>query len=159
MPNFNSLDKFLDMGQVKRWHTVRGVSQTTAEHSWGVALFLTIYHPYPSARLLRAAILHDLHESEFADIPSHIKDKYSFLLDIEEAEEQLFFRKYGIENPYEDMSKEELKWLKLADMSEAVSFIRNLPMKSAQQYDILQRLQEKIAKLTRELGLNGGEKE
>lgn len=151
MPNFNALDKFLDMGQVKRWHTVKGLNQTTAEHSWGVALFLTLYHPHPPARLLRAAILHDLHESEFGDIPSHIKDKYAALVYMEEAEEQLFFRKHGIDNPYEDLNDEELKWLKLADMCEAVSFVRNLTMKSGQHYDILQRLQRKIADLVEEL--------
>lgn len=153
MPNFKSLDRFLKMGQVKRWHTVPDVSQTTAEHSWGVALFITLYHPCPPARLLRAAILHDLHESEFGDIPSHIKEKYPYLVQIEEAEEQLFFRNQGIDNPYDELNDNELKWLKIADMSEAVSFIRNLPMKTGQHYIILQRLQCKIADLAEELDI------
>jgi 5'-deoxynucleotidase YfbR-like HD superfamily hydrolase len=152
---FHGLDKFIEKGMVRRWHTVPDLSQNVAEHSWGVAMFLIAFHPSPSAALLKAAILHDLHESAFCDIPSHIKDKYPELVQIEEAEEQLFFKRHGIQNPYDDLADDDFLWLKLADTEESIAFILSQTMKSAKHFEILSRLQEKSNGIKKQLGIEG----
>ena len=53
-------------GYTRRWHTTSYLDQSVAEHSWGVALIIMQNHPNPSANLLKAALLHDLHEVRFA---------------------------------------------------------------------------------------------
>lgn len=62
-----------DAGAVKRLHTLRTLNeQTLAAHSWGVAM-LVMEVTEPSAALLRAALVHDLHELATGDVPSPVK--------------------------------------------------------------------------------------
>lgn len=68
------LDFFRDAGEVKRCHTERTLrSQTVAQHSWGVATILLMVHPEADAKLLRAALWHDVSERAMGDIPSPVK--------------------------------------------------------------------------------------
>lgn len=68
------LDFFRAAGEVKRCHTERVLRpQTVAQHSWGVATILLMVHPEADAKLLRAALWHDVSERAMGDIPSPVK--------------------------------------------------------------------------------------
>jgi 5'-deoxynucleotidase YfbR-like HD superfamily hydrolase len=120
---FDLAKKLLVSGDVRRWHTIRDLHQTTAEHSWGVAVIISLCHPNPSADLLRAALLHDCHEKMFGDIPSPIKDRWPEIKAAEEHAEVLFFHDLGLVSPYDHLSASDLAWLDWADKIEAYYFL------------------------------------
>lgn len=63
-----------EASSVKRMHTMRmHAYQDLASHSWGVAMLILELKPDASAALLRAALVHDLHELETGDVPSPAK--------------------------------------------------------------------------------------
>jgi len=125
--NFPRTHKLLASGGVRRWHTTRTMKQTTAEHSWGVALILSMYHPSPSVDLLRAALFHDCHEKLFGDIPSPIKQRWPEIKAAEEYAEVLFFHDLGLVSPYDNLSAADLLWLDWADKLEAYHFLCDQP--------------------------------
>lgn len=112
-----------DAGQVKRWHTwPTHKVQTLADHSWGVALTIMAIRPeMDSPNLLKAALVHDLHEVEAGDIPypfkkdhPHIKNEYAIQEYAFNSEREINFKL----DPY------DLKCLKWADMFELYMFAR-----------------------------------
>jgi hypothetical protein len=105
-------------GQVKRWHTIPGVTQTVADHSWGVAMLLLLVHPDPSIRLIKAAMLHDIHEVAFGDIPSPSKRKVAGIKEAEHDARVEFLASIGVEDPV--LSPEEEVWLDWADKYESL---------------------------------------
>ena len=61
-------------GCVRRYHTLGDtISQTVGEHAWGVATLISLLHPDPSARLLKAALLHDGPGMPAGAAPSKVK--------------------------------------------------------------------------------------
>jgi 5'-deoxynucleotidase len=113
----------IDAGGVVRWHTHgRSLSQSVAEHSWGVAAIVLLLKPDASAALLRAAILHDVHEVVLGDIPSPLKRRFRGILGmIEETVQQEFLAEHGLEYP--ELTADEQRTLKHADKMEAMLFV------------------------------------
>lgn len=69
------LEYLSSAGSVKRYHAVPTIFQdTVGRHSWGVAALLWVMTAgRVSARLLAAAVLHDLVELDWGDLPSPVK--------------------------------------------------------------------------------------
>ena len=122
--NLDSAQALLESGDVRRWHTCPSLEQNVAEHAWGVATILALWHPRPSADLLRAALLHDCHEKKFGDIPSPTKRAFPELVEREEAYELLFFDELGFESPYDQLVSSDFAWLDWADKLEAYLFLQ-----------------------------------
>lgn len=120
----NKVQGLLESADVKRWHTCPSLDQNVAEHAWGVATILALYHPRPSADLLRAALLHDCHEKKFGDIPSPTKRALPELVMYEEAHELLFFDELGLASPYDHLLASDFVWLDWADKLEALLFLK-----------------------------------
>ena len=108
-------------GYVRRWHTTNYLNQSVAEHSWGVALIIIQNHPNPSANLLKAALLHDLHEVRFGDMPAPAKRRFPAIGVVEEVVKKEFFKDCSIEYPA--LTEEEQWWLDLADKIESLVFL------------------------------------
>jgi 5'-deoxynucleotidase YfbR-like HD superfamily hydrolase len=113
----------LSSGRVTRWHH-RGdlLHQNVGEHSWGVAAIVLALKPDASAALLRAAILHDAHEVAFGDIPSPTKERYPILKDIEAMAQREYLKSIGLP-PLDDLTEEERRLLKVADLLDALFFV------------------------------------
>lgn len=131
----------LESGDVRRWHTVPAVQQNVAEHSWGVATILALYHPHPSADLLRAALLHDCHEKEFGDIPSPTKRSVPELVEHEEAYELLWFDKLGLGSPYDFLLMADFAWLDWADKLEAYLFLKRARINGNCNADVIRAVE------------------
>lgn len=102
-------------GSVKRWHTRQTIKeQDLAAHSWGVAMIVNVIWP-GNAELMRAALVHDLHESEAGDIPYPFKKNTPAVFDAYASQEDSFNKKHGIEYNLGAEFKHALKW---ADMFE-----------------------------------------
>ena len=72
-----TLEFLLAGAEVLRYHTVQTLQrETVGHHSHGVACLVLLLDPQASARLLRAALLHDLAEQCTGDIPSAAKREY-----------------------------------------------------------------------------------
>ena len=132
-------------GMVQRWHTVPGLNQTIAEHSWGVAMLVLLQHPTASRELLAAALLHDIHEVVIGDIPSPAKIAIPELIGIESKIRNDFLNQHSLTEPL--LNSNEKAILKKADKLEALLFVM-------QQADvnkgIIDRLKELLAKLEEE---------
>ncbi len=85
-------------GRVTRYHTSDVPAQSLASHSWGVALIVAIVYPNqkPPARLLLAALTHDLAESVTGDIPAPMKWKSQRLREALREQEAIFEIDKGI---------------------------------------------------------------
>ena len=123
LENLTPAQTMLETGDVWRWHTVPSLRQNVAEHAWGVATILALYHPHPSADLLRAALIHDCHEKQFGDIPSPTKRAVPELVGYEEAYELFFFDKLGFNSPYDNLIASDFAWLDWADKLEALLYL------------------------------------
>jgi len=110
--------KVIRAGLVQRWHTEPVLEQNVGEHSWGVAVLILLMKPDASAELLRAAILHDLHESACADFPTQSKVRYPGLRAIEATASEAFWKEMGFAMP--NLTAEEARLLKKADRLEAL---------------------------------------
>ena len=102
--------------EVVRYHTVHTLQrETVGHHSHGVAMLCALIDPNCSARLLRAALLHDLAEHETGDLPSPAKRAYGIGAQVSELEDKLLLEA-NLEMPrlYED----ERRTLKLADIAQ-----------------------------------------
>lgn len=62
-----------DAGRVKRMHVNNGPLHTIDEHVYSVLMIIILFHPNPSAELLKAAALHDMPERVTGDVPAPIK--------------------------------------------------------------------------------------
>jgi len=88
-----------------------------------VALIIIYYHQKPSAALLGAAILHDLHEVEIGDISYDAKAKNKLLKTLDCETERDFLLRHGFGESYA-LTPVEKAWLDFADMYEAYLFLR-----------------------------------
>jgi 5'-deoxynucleotidase YfbR-like HD superfamily hydrolase len=122
--NLGNLQSILESGDVRRWHTIASLKQDVGKHSWGVATILALWHPHPSADLIRAALLHDCHEKEFGDIPSPTKRRVPELVEHEEVYELFFFDQLGMSSPYNNLIASDFVWLDWADKLEAFLFLK-----------------------------------
>lgn len=104
-----------DVTRFHTWPTIK--PQNLAAHSWGVAM--TIMHIYPAAKkeLIRAALVHDLHESEAGDIPYPYKRNDSRVAEAYADQEHEFNTRMGIEYSLDEYDTAILKW---ADMFECM---------------------------------------
>jgi 5'-deoxynucleotidase YfbR-like HD superfamily hydrolase len=105
-------------GRVRRYHTAPVREQSVAAHSWGVAAVLMAAFPGVSGSLLRAALLHDVHEHKTGDIPAPAKwehEGFSKALEAVEIELEMAM------NTVPQLTKQEAALLKWADALELVS--------------------------------------
>ena len=66
-------------GFTQRWHVQPSLASTGDRvdgHSARVGILILHFHPGASAELLRAALVHDLGESQAGDVPYPVKKKY-----------------------------------------------------------------------------------
>ena len=112
------------MSQVARYHEEPGpIPQNIAAHSWGVAFLILQFHPNPSIRLVRAAIVHDLSESLTSDVSFHAKRRYPPIRQALDEATLHADKHLGI---HEDLDEEDLWWLRWADLTEAALWCKYL---------------------------------
>lgn len=111
----------LDMGTVERYHTLMPATrQTTAHHSWGVAMIILTLHPKPSLDLIRAALMHDMAEKITGDAPYAAKREWPEIgIGLKKAETEI---NNTLEMP--KLTQREKEWLKAADQAEAFVWCR-----------------------------------
>jgi len=111
------------LGHVRRWHTRRmSREQNLLEHGAGVALLALhlaggTLCPTDERDLLRLALLHDAHETEFGDLPYPSKR----LLEAKGIHLDADARKsfWGGLDPYQAVSPQVLDYLEVADVLDA----------------------------------------
>ncbi len=140
-------DQVYASGKVRRWHTHPSLTQTIADHSWGVAVILGLIHPKPTVELLMEALLHDAHEIVSGDTPSPAKDANS--RDWEDKIERDFRAQHNLPAPI--LSYEDHSWLKLADMIEAKMFLELSSAQDKMSMAAIQRIEKIIATVKRNL--------
>lgn len=121
-----------NVGQVKRWHVVGHTvrPQDVAQHSYGVAVIITLLHPDPSAALLKAALTHDWGELVAGDLPRWVKERNPDVAQQLEILEEGNRQKFGVEYTAL-LSKEEIGWLRGADLLDAWLFaLQNVIMQN-----------------------------
>jgi HD containing hydrolase-like enzyme len=119
----DSLMQLYTAGEVRRFHTMRLLHpQNDAEHAWGVALIiLWLYDTeFPSAGLLRAALLHDVPECVTGDPPAQVKWANSVLHDAYAALEEDFWATHAVQGF--NLTRAEQEILAFADVAELVMF-------------------------------------
>jgi 5'-deoxynucleotidase len=115
----DALHPLRDAGSVQRYHTTRTHRrQTIAEHSWGVATLLMMVCDNPPARLLGAALLHDVPEVITGDVPAPAKWRSKPLTDALAELEAEWMATFKMEFP--ELDEAEARLLKWADSIELV---------------------------------------
>lgn len=132
----------LALGSVIRWHTLRTARhQTLADHKARVALLAVwLGHRLPVGRfghqneleVLRAALLHDVPETQFGDMPNPAKQVINAWLgelpgepDAQDFDTQVgerFWAARGATDPMAQVGEVAGKLLKVADVLEAACF-------------------------------------
>lgn len=115
------LRALLDGGRVKRMHVMDVLqSQTVAEHTFGVVCVLMLITPKEEGtlRLFTAAMVHDVSEREFGDVPGHAKREPDVRSAYERLEEK-WARDIGF---HYQLSLEQKTLLELADRLEFMAF-------------------------------------
>lgn len=105
---------------VKRFHTWSSIKeQNLAAHSWGVAMILLHIggEEAEDVNLIRAALVHDLHEVEAGDIPYPYKRNDLRVAEAYKDQEEDFNNRYGIEY---QLTTKQVTLLKWADMFECL---------------------------------------
>jgi 5'-deoxynucleotidase YfbR-like HD superfamily hydrolase len=115
--NFTRLYWMRRFAGTKRFHNQPFIGeQTVGHHSSNVALILLVTEDYPSANLLKAALLHDLEEGETGDLPAIVKWSMSVEgLSRVEAEVRTYYQFPGVV-----LNNTETKLLNAADFIDAV---------------------------------------
>ena len=134
-----NLLEFITFGaEVRRYHTLTTLqTETVGHHSHGVALLCGVLEPHAHARLLMAALVHDLAEQVTGDIPSPAKRELGIGNDLHELEETLL-RKAGFPQPV--LGPSELRTLKLADLAQgALTCVRELQLGNSRMRIVLDR--------------------
>lgn len=105
--------------RVHRYHTTGDpVVQNLADHQWGVAtLCIWLANGVPSARLLQAALTHDLAESATGDVPAQVK-KNPAVKEAFDALEDAYNNFYLRCSPTEALCSEDRMVLAIADKLE-----------------------------------------
>jgi 5'-deoxynucleotidase YfbR-like HD superfamily hydrolase len=112
---------------VKRWHTETVlVEQNVGHHSAGVAaLLIELYAPAePPARLLIAALVHDLPESTYGDTPATAKWESPKLKQELDNLDTKWYEKTTTPNPDHTLPDDELALLKMCDLLELFIYSR-----------------------------------
>lgn len=131
-----NIQEILRAGFVRRYHTVEMIGQqTTAEHSWGVAMILVyILGEMPPPELLVAALCHDVPEVYTGDVPATAKWSWPEIASaMSEAEDQIFAA-LGIDY---DICHEHRMLLKAADMLELLHFCGRQTMLGNRNFDAI----------------------
>ena len=140
-------------GKVRRWHTHHDLTQTNADHSWGVAMVLLHIHPNPSMQLIKAALEHDCGEYLTGDTPGYAKIASQVLKEELDRLEVAAMQQLGFDFPHLEL--EDAHWLSLADAIEAILFVRHCG--KLDTADLLERfpaLVEKARKYADLVGFN-----
>lgn len=142
------MNYFMDLynaGAVKRWHTVNTLKeQDLAAHSWGVAMIVSYLGGSP--RAVQAALVHDLHESEFGDFPFQTKRDFREVLEVERTVQAQFANIHDIENE-EDLNASERALVKWADLFESWLWARReMKMGNQGMLDVVIRAGDAIVK-------------
>lgn len=128
-----TLDFIVSGSEVARFHTVTThMRETVGHHSHGVAMMVLVMNPRASGSLLRAALMHDLSEHQTGDIPSPAKREYNIGDQVNELERRLMLEA-GIEYP--ELTPEEYRTLKLADIAQGALFCMREMMLGNQRMD------------------------
>lgn len=112
---------------VKRWHTETVlVEQNVGHHSANVAaLIIELYAPTePPARLLVAALTHDLPEAEIGDVPASSKWAAPALKAELDKLDTEWYEKNWVPNPNYMLADDELALLKMCDLLELLIYVR-----------------------------------
>lgn len=114
------LEFFQSGSEVVRYHTVTTlIKETVGHHSHGVAMLCYLINPRVSARVLLAALQHDLAEAVTGDLPSPAKRAYGIGQQVSNLEDKLL-TDAGLEMPI--LSDEEHRLMKLADIAQGALF-------------------------------------
>ena len=98
--------------EVERAHTVPHFDRySVGHHSHGVATIILALHPQPTLDLIKAALLHDLHEVHTGDIPAFAKGDEFYRLE-EEVQMEI--------HTQDHLTGEDEAWLRAADRLELV---------------------------------------
>lgn len=153
-------------GAVRRWHTHHDMTQTNADHSWGMALILILFYEEivmrgdvlvtetnPSSALLQAAIIHDMGEFITGDTPSTAKMRSPELKAALSQAEDDALSEMGMRMPL--LTDREVLWLKFADALEAWLFVRNRGnLSEVEVAEYFPAIGEKAREAARALGLD-----
>lgn len=106
-------------GHVKRWHTIRTLTQqTVAEHSGQALTLLLMLHPNPSLDLIKATLWHDSAERVVGDVPAPaLRANPTFKREYLRAEEMAVLDNHP--SAMIRLTAEEDLWLKAVDRLEA----------------------------------------
>lgn len=107
---------------VSRYHTeTLLLDESVGQHVANVCMILCWMYKHVGipARVLRAAVLHDVAEVYTGDAPAPVKWEYSKVEEGLKMAERDFWRKLvGWDNPYDSLTLEELAVVKFADMAD-----------------------------------------
>lgn len=107
-------------GNVRRFHIEPTLGeQTNATHQWHAALLLLALHPHPSPALLRAVLVHDVHEGVLGDVPAPCKRGYPSINAALVTAQQDVDRQLSLT---EELTRDEQDWLHTVDYLEAAFF-------------------------------------
>lgn len=120
-----------DGGETRRYHGFRMLMEdTVGHHSYNVACTIMFVRPNASAKLLRAALKHDMAEHRVGDMPAPTKrampdyhERRSFREEYAHYEE-VMARSYDVDLE-QDLSPEEAWVLKFADSLDGMRFCAN----------------------------------
>ncbi|MFN7882569.1 MAG: hypothetical protein ACK5PF_06100 [bacterium] len=114
-------------GGVQRYHANPGMArlgQTNADHQGRCVQLLLALHPAPSVALIRAVAHHDVGERWAGDLPAPFK-KAQPEIAAAHAEAELALAEAAWGGPLDDdLSREDVTWLRLIDGMEAWAFMR-----------------------------------
>lgn len=129
------IEFFVAGAETTRYHTVRTIqTETVGHHSHGVAMFCVLLGGSP--KTVRAALVHDLAEHQLGDIPAPAKKQYGIGTVVNDLEDQLL-RDVRLN---QDLTKEEARTLKLADIFQGMVFcIREMQMGNKSMEVVLRR--------------------
>jgi 5'-deoxynucleotidase len=121
----NLLDIYL-AGNVRRYHSnadMARLGQTNADHQGRCVQLLLALHPKPSVALIWAVAYHDLGERWVGDLPGPFKQAHPELA-AQHAEVEADYAGLAMGlRVLDDLSREDLRWLKLVDRLEAYAFM------------------------------------
>ena len=104
---------------VKRFHTTKRLQEeTVGHHSANVAAILLRLDPDCSRNLLVAALVHDVPEAYTGDVPAPCKWDNPHIKEGLNECERAYMQEYEL--PWPELTEEEQKLLKVADMLELV---------------------------------------
>jgi hypothetical protein len=113
-------------GHVRRWHAFQHTfpfkQENVAEHSHGVATIISLLHPDPSAKLLMAALHHDIPELKIGDTPRYTKVRNPEIDILLSRVEDKIIQDWKLYSEH-DLDEEETQWLKSADLFSAWLFL------------------------------------